>query len=459
MLRKDKNNNSDSLILNNVGILDIAADNWTWYIQGADRVAKVVPTTNQQPKNIATATTLQLSDTLQTPFYLYDHLGNTRVVYNAVGTVCGSDIGYTVEYAGDYFPYGKSLREYSFGETEKFLTTQHERDTETGLDYRGARFYDSDIARFLSLDPLAADYPSLSDYSYVAGNPIHFIDPTGMSTENAGGGDEPKDKGTLPTVEVTYYKGASESFNGLAESQKNFLMLKWRSMEEGNVYKGLLQQAIYQGSENYSGWSDNSGWWDQSAQRNWESGHIGWRKNGAGSSMMRIANYGVGGTLLAVGGGSILGSMIPASSTTISISGITTFVSEVSTYGYIVGEGAVSSTVTAMSRYWLGRMAIYGGSLYTGTNLFNLRTGNYTPNIGFTSAAQQKAIIKSPILSTGNNRFIDGFYYGNFRFQMHSHRINNSANYLPHINFGTGGKYHLMLSRSGISKLGLIHKK
>lgn len=32
------------------------------------------------------------------------------------------------------------------------------------------------MARFLSLDPLAAKYPSLSDYCYVGGNPIAFID-------------------------------------------------------------------------------------------------------------------------------------------------------------------------------------------------------------------------------------------------------------------------------------------
>ncbi|MBL0051175.1 MAG: hypothetical protein IPP29_06450 [Bacteroidetes bacterium] len=38
---------------------------------------------------------------------------------------------------------------------EKYLTTHHQRDEETGLDYRGARFYDCDVARFLSLDPLA----------------------------------------------------------------------------------------------------------------------------------------------------------------------------------------------------------------------------------------------------------------------------------------------------------------
>lgn len=80
--------------------------------------------------------------------------------------------------AADYYPYGKVLREYN-PQTEKYLTTHHERDTETGLDYRGARYYDADVARFLSLDPKAVDYPSLSDYNYVAGNPIVLIDEDG----------------------------------------------------------------------------------------------------------------------------------------------------------------------------------------------------------------------------------------------------------------------------------------
>ncbi len=46
-------------------------------------------------------------------------------------------------------PYGKSLREFvsDLGQ-EKFLTTQHERDVETGLDYRGARFYEWENARY-----------------------------------------------------------------------------------------------------------------------------------------------------------------------------------------------------------------------------------------------------------------------------------------------------------------------
>ena len=76
-------------------------------------------------------------------------------------------------------PYGKVLREFNPATDARCLSTYHERDKETGFDYRGARFYDSDLGRFLSLDPHAIDYPSLSDYNYVAGNPVLLIDADG----------------------------------------------------------------------------------------------------------------------------------------------------------------------------------------------------------------------------------------------------------------------------------------
>jgi RHS repeat-associated protein len=79
----------------------------------------------------------------------------------------------------DYYPYGKVLREFVNGASERYLTTGHERDQETGLDYRGARYYDSDVARFLSLDPKARNLPGWSTYNYVIGNPISVIDPDG----------------------------------------------------------------------------------------------------------------------------------------------------------------------------------------------------------------------------------------------------------------------------------------
>ncbi len=117
----------------------------------------------------------------QPVFYIYDHLGNTRVTYH-VDLTCPSTKTYVLDYAAEYYPYGKIMREYTNGPKEKYQTTQHERDQETGLDYRGARFYDSDVARFLSVDPMAAKYPEWSFYNYVMGNPLKFIDPDGKDT-------------------------------------------------------------------------------------------------------------------------------------------------------------------------------------------------------------------------------------------------------------------------------------
>ncbi len=47
----------------------------------------------------------------------------------------------------------------------------------------GARYYDSDISVWLSVDPLADKYPSMSPFMYVLGNPIALIDPNGMASK------------------------------------------------------------------------------------------------------------------------------------------------------------------------------------------------------------------------------------------------------------------------------------
>ena len=59
--------------------------------------------------------------------------------------------------------------------------TGKERDSETGFSYFGARYYDSDLMTgWLSVDPMADKYPSLSPYAYCAWNPIGLIDTNGM---------------------------------------------------------------------------------------------------------------------------------------------------------------------------------------------------------------------------------------------------------------------------------------
>ncbi len=140
-----------------------------YYVHGIDRIARVVTASGGNARIYTNEATL----------FIYDHLGNTRVSY----TLMNNAVPYIVN-AMDYYPYGKILREFDNGAGDRYLTTGHERDKETGLDYRGARYYDSDVARFLSIDPWAEKYPSWSTYNYVMGNPVRFIDPTGKGVES-----------------------------------------------------------------------------------------------------------------------------------------------------------------------------------------------------------------------------------------------------------------------------------
>ena len=58
--------------------------------------------------------------------------------------------------------------------------TGKERDRETGFSYFGARYYDNDLGGlFLSVDPMADKYASISPYAYCAWNsknPSSIID-------------------------------------------------------------------------------------------------------------------------------------------------------------------------------------------------------------------------------------------------------------------------------------------
>ena len=61
--------------------------------------------------------------------------------------------------------------------------TGKERDEETGYGYFGARYMDHELmTMWLSVDPMADKYPSISPYAYCAWNPVKLVDPDGMDT-------------------------------------------------------------------------------------------------------------------------------------------------------------------------------------------------------------------------------------------------------------------------------------
>jgi RHS repeat-associated protein len=84
--------------------------------------------------------------------------------------------------------------------------TGKERDSETGFSYFGARYYDSDILTgWLSVDPMADKYPSLSPYAYCGWNPVRLVDPDGEDIINA----------------YEKYKNNKQEIENLKERKKN----------------------------------------------------------------------------------------------------------------------------------------------------------------------------------------------------------------------------------------------
>ncbi len=114
------------------------------------------------------------------------------VVYHHTDHLTGSnvdtdDMGNVLQLL-DYYPYGDvRLDEQSSSYENDYKFTGKEKDEDTGLYYYEARYYDSGIGRFISLDPWFGDISdpqSLNKYAYVRNNPLKYVDPSGEEWYN-----------------------------------------------------------------------------------------------------------------------------------------------------------------------------------------------------------------------------------------------------------------------------------
>lgn len=100
-----------------------------------------------------------------------DALGSVVAVTDSTGTV--------IEHR-EYEPYGRQLIPTTVTDGPAF--TGHVGDAATGLDYMQQRYYDPQIGRFLSVDPMAANASTggnFNRYKYANNNPYRFTDPDG----------------------------------------------------------------------------------------------------------------------------------------------------------------------------------------------------------------------------------------------------------------------------------------
>ena len=104
-------------------------------------------------------------------YYHPDHLGSSSWIT--------SDRGLAVQYI-HYMPYGELwVNQQASQYDERFKFTGKERDTETGYDYFGARYYCSTFDHWTSPDLLSDEQPHITPYAYCNWNPVKNVDPDG----------------------------------------------------------------------------------------------------------------------------------------------------------------------------------------------------------------------------------------------------------------------------------------
>lgn len=123
----------------------------------------------------------------------------------------------------DYYPYGMLLngRHNSEADGYRYGFNGMEADDEvknlkgTSYDF-GARMYDPRVGRWLTIDPLAGKYPSMSPYIFVGNMPIIAIDPNGKEIIFT---VTKKEDGTLHVHMTLNAKLVDETYRGISEDK------------------------------------------------------------------------------------------------------------------------------------------------------------------------------------------------------------------------------------------------
>jgi RHS repeat-associated protein len=151
--------------------------NGVWKHTNVYAAGALIATYDSQPGNTSNPSPLhfQLADWLGTRRVQTDYAGNTEVSFTSL-------------------PFGDQLSSLPTALATAEDATEHhftgkERDTESGNDYFGARYYASSMGRFLSPDWSAKEEPvpyakldnpqTLNLYAYVLNNPLSKVDPDG----------------------------------------------------------------------------------------------------------------------------------------------------------------------------------------------------------------------------------------------------------------------------------------
>src|SRR5882724_4239500 len=174
-------------------------------------------------------------------YYFSDHLKTASVITDASGNIKSES---------DFYPWGGELQ-FVNNDSNHYKFTGKERDSETQLDYFGARYYSNGLGRFVTPDwaakatavPYAefSDPQSLNLYTYVRNIPTTQYDPDGHDP--------------LLAIDIIQFLAAHFGHVGTVEgnvrSEYNARIAETKANQGGNItsaQREAMQQELRQGS-------------------------------------------------------------------------------------------------------------------------------------------------------------------------------------------------------------------
>ena len=175
-------------------------------------------------------------------FYHPDHLGSSSWITDNTGR--------PIQHL-HYLPFGEDwVDQRNSNWNAPYTFSGKEKDVETGYGYFGARYYDSGLSIWLSVDPMSDKYPSMSPYNYCANNPVILVDPDGRYPWPI---SYKYDNGTRDVISGMY-RNTGGAYHGAVD-----IVHKTSS---GNISGGTVY-ATHGGTVTQSGNSETAGNWIQ----------------------------------------------------------------------------------------------------------------------------------------------------------------------------------------------------